>query len=115
MNGLLGAVVSLVVGVGVGGVVVYLGVPLGATRAKPGIQTALATAGIGAALSALLTLLFGWIPVVGLLLSPAAWIGVVGHRTGANPPTAVGVGLVAWAVTVVVAAGFGTILFGGPQ
>ena len=113
--GLLAAVVSLVVGVAVGGVAVYIGVPLGANRAKPDMRTAFTTAGLGAALSALLTLLFGWIPIVGLLLSPAAWIGVVGHRTGATPPVAVGCGLVAWAVTFVVAAGFGAILFGVPQ
>jgi hypothetical protein len=115
IGGLLGGLVSLIVGTLVGGLAVYIGVPLGAGRATPSVEDAFVTAAVGAVLSAVVALLFGWIPLLGPLLAAAAWIGVVGHRTAARPPAAVGVGLVAWAVTFVMTAGISALALGGIQ
>lgn len=112
---LLGGLVSLVVGVLVGGSAIYIGIPLGANHATPTVEDAFVTAAIGAVLSAVATLLFGWIPLVGAVLSAAAWIGAVGQRTAANRPTAVGVGLIAWAITLVMTTGIDVLVLGGVQ
>jgi hypothetical protein len=113
--GLFSGLVSLVVGVLVGGAAIYLGVPLGANHATPTVEDAFVTATVGAVLSVVATLLFGWIPLVGAMLSAAAWIGAVGQRTAANPPTAVGVGLIAWGITLVMTTGIDVLVLGGFQ
>lgn len=113
--GLFGGLVNLVVGILVGGAAIYLGVPLGANHATPTVEDAFVTAAVGAVLSAVATLLFGWIPLVGAVLSTAAWVGAVGQRTAATPPTAVGVGLIAWAITLVMSTGINVLVLGGFQ
>ena len=113
--GLLEGVVSLVIGIVAGGLTIYIGLPLGASRTKPTIEEAFVTAGVGAVLSVAVSLLLGWIPIIGVLLPLAAWIGVVGHRTAARPATTVAVGLVTWAVTLIITTGLTTLAFGGVQ
>lgn len=113
--GLFSGLVSIVVGVLIGGAAIYIGVPLGANRAKPTVEDAFVTAAVGAVLSVVATLLFGWIPLIGAVLSAAAWIGAVGQRTAANPPTAVGVGLIAWAIILVTTIGIDVLVPGGVQ
>jgi|AntDeeMetageno50_2_1112565.scaffolds.fasta_scaffold01750_3 hypothetical protein len=113
--GLLGALVSLVVGILVGGLTIFVGVPLGAGGATPTVEESFATAAVGAVLAVIVTLLFGWIPLFGAILPAAAWVGVVGHRTDARPPTAVGVGVVAWAIALVMTNGLSVLLLGGFQ
>ncbi|WP_228842418.1 hypothetical protein [Halococcus agarilyticus] len=106
---------SLVVGVLVGGLAIYFGVPLGSGRATPTVEESFATAAVGTVLSVVVTLLFGWIPLVGAILPAAAWVGVISHRTDARPPTAVGVGVAAWAVALVATTGVSVLLLGGFQ
>ena len=56
-----------------------------------------AIAVLGTIIWATLHVFFGWIPIVGLLLPPLAWIGVLKRYTASDWPTAVVVGVIAWA------------------
>lgn len=110
--GLFSGLVSLLAGILVGAVAVYAGVPLGVRRTSMTGERALVTAAVAAIVSVVVGALFGWIPIVGTLLSVAAWVGVVGYFTSAAPQTAVGVGLVSWAITLVVTTGVVELLVG---
>lgn len=110
--GLFSGLMNLFAGTLIGSVVIYVGVPLGAEPMTMSGERALVTAAVGAIVGVLVGGLFGWIPVVGALLAVAAWVGAVGYFTSATPSIAVGVGLVAWAVTLVVTTGITTLIFG---
>lgn len=112
LTGLLYGLVSLFAGALVGGLAVYFGVPLGSERVTITGERAFVIGTVGAVVYVVVSGLLGWIPIVGALLGAAAWIGVVSHFTTVDPLTAVGVGLVAWAMTVIVAAGVTEVIFG---
>lgn len=53
---------------------------------------------------------FGWIPVVGLLLPPIAWIGSLKHYTDSDWPTAIVCGIIAWAPSALTYRGVAIII-----
>lgn len=72
---------------------------------------AVAIAVLGTLVWATLHVFFGWIPVVGLLLPPLAWIGVLKRYTESDWPTAVVVGIIAWAPSALAYRGAGILVF----
>ncbi|WP_224270852.1 hypothetical protein [Haloprofundus salinisoli] len=68
-------------------------------------EDAALTAVLGILLGGLVSLLFGWIPLVGPLLSPAVWVVVVKRVTDPDWHVAALVGGLSWALTVVLFAG----------
>lgn len=84
------------------GPAIYGLVPLGPTGTNLTYERAVAIALVGFAIGGLGSLLLGWIPLVGELVAPAAWVGVLLLLEDIERPTAVGVGLVAWALSAVV-------------
>ncbi|MFD1512788.1 hypothetical protein [Halomarina rubra] len=94
---LVDLLVGLLVSVLLTGPAVYVGL---AVRTGTAVTYAYA---VGVALVALVlggltTLVFGWLPVVGVVLSPLVWAGTVRALTRAEWPLALLVGFVTWAL-----------------
>lgn len=53
---------------------------------------------------------FGWIPVIGLLLPPIAWVGVLKHHTDSDWWTATVVSVIAWGPSALAYRGVGILL-----
>ncbi|KTG07616.1 hypothetical protein AUR64_02855 [Haloprofundus marisrubri] len=85
--------------------VVHVGLQLRPGSLQPTYEDAALTAVLGVLLGGLVTLLLGWIPVVGPLFSPAVWVAVVKRVTESDWLVAVLVGGISWALTVVLFAG----------
>jgi hypothetical protein len=65
-----------------------------------GFRRAAVTALIGAIVYTLVGFFFGWIPLLGPLLMLIAWVGVINWQYPGGWGTAIGIGLVAWFVAV---------------
>ncbi|MDS0260579.1 hypothetical protein NDI56_14325 [Haloarcula sp. S1CR25-12] len=83
------------------GPAIYYLVPLGPTGATPSYERAVAIALAGFAIGGLGTFLLGWIPLLGRLVAPASWVGVLLLLDDIDKPTAAGVGLVSWLISAV--------------
>ncbi|WP_318569002.1 hypothetical protein [Salinigranum marinum] len=98
LDSLVGFVVSLLVG----GFGIYVGARVVVDEADFG--HAVVTALVGAVVWAVVGLFLGWIPLVGVLLTLAAYVAVVNWRYPGGWGAAVGIGLVAWVASLVVIA-----------
>jgi len=103
-NGQQAAIVSAVfvflVSLLVGTVAINLGARLLVDR-DTGFRRAIVTALIGSIVYTLVGFFLGWIPFLGPLLMLLAWVGVVNWQYPGGWGTAVGIGVVAWLVAVV--------------
>ena len=67
-----------------------------------GFRRAAITALIGAIVYTLVGFFFGWIPLLGPILMLIAWVGVINWQYPGGWGTAIGIGLVAWLVAVLI-------------
>jgi len=74
-----------------------------------GFRRATVTALFGALVYTLVGVFFGWIPLLGPLLMLVAWVGVINWQYPGGWGTALGIGLVAWLVAVLVLAGLAQV------
>lgn len=95
------AITAVVVAFLVIGPAMYYLVPLGPAGTSLSYERAVAISLVGFAIGGLGTLLLGWIPLVGELVAPATWVGVLLLMEDIERPTAVGVGLVSWGISTV--------------
>lgn len=110
MNGLLFLALWVVVTVGLAAAVIYVGIPLGRRGVSLTADRAIAIALIGTVVAGVLGAIGALIPVVGLLLAPLSWIGVIGWLTSAEWPIVTAVGLVSWALPLVAVSVLGALL-----
>ncbi|MWG33029.1 hypothetical protein [Halomarina oriensis] len=94
---LLDLFVGLLVSTLLTGPVVYVGLAV-RTGTAVTYGYAVAVALLALVLGGLTTVLLGWLPVVGVVLSPLVWAGTVRSLTRAEWPMALFVGFVAWAL-----------------
>ncbi len=108
-----GSLIVLMVSLVIGTIAIYAGARL-IIDADTGIGRAAVTALLGALAWALVSFFFGWIPLLGPLLTLVAWIGVINWQYPGSWTTAAGIGLIAWLVSVavlVVLGSFGIVGF----
>ncbi|WP_435319403.1 hypothetical protein [Haloarchaeobius sp. TZWSO28] len=99
--GLVDSLVVFVVSWIIGTVGIVAGVRAVLER-KTDVGHAAVTALLGAVVWGVVSFLFGWIPLLGILLVLVAWVGVINYRYPGGWKTAAGIGVVAWLVAVVV-------------
>lgn len=95
----LGAIISFVVGLLVGGLALYL-----AARVILGVddyERAVITALLGAIVWGVTSLIVGWVPLLGPLIVLVAWVGVIKWRYPGGWVDAAIVGFAAWAAAAV--------------
>ncbi|MFB6110893.1 MAG: hypothetical protein ABEJ60_08500 [Halodesulfurarchaeum sp.] len=92
----LGAIVSFVVALLIGGLGIYIGAFVVADVED--YTHAVVTAFIGAVAWGLVS----WIPLIGGLIALVVWIGVINWRYSGGWMDAVSIGLVAWVATIIV-------------
>ena len=100
-EGIVSAVFIFLVSLLVGAAAIHLGAQLLVDR-DTGFRRATVTALIGAIVYALVGLFLGWIPLLGPILMLIAWIGVINWQYPGGWGTAIGIGLVAWIVAVLI-------------
>lgn len=110
MNGAPFVALWVLVTIGVGASVCYFGLPVGRRGASLSAERAIAVATIGTVVAGLVGAIGALIPVIGLLLAPLAWIGVVGWLTTARWPIATAVGLSSWALSLVAVSALAALL-----
>lgn len=98
---IVSAVFVFLVSLIVGSVAIHLGARTLIDR-DTGYRRAIVTALIGAIVYTVVGLFLGWIPLLGPLLMLIAWIGVINWQYPGGWVTAIGIGLVAWVVAVVI-------------
>jgi hypothetical protein len=89
--------VSLLVGAGA----IHLSARLLIDR-DTGFRRAVLTALLGAIVYTLVGLFLGWIPILGPLLMLLAWVGIVNWLYPGGWGTAIGIGLLAWILAVLI-------------
>jgi len=97
---LIDSFVVFVVSLLVGGLGIYVG-----ARVLAGVEDyghAVVTAAIGAVVWGIIAVLFGWIPLLGPLVTLVAYLTVIRWRYGVGWLTAAGIGLVAWVASLIV-------------
>lgn len=107
------SLIVLMVSLVIGTIAIYAGARL-IIDADTGIGRAAVTALLGALAWALVSFFFGWIPLLGPLLTLVAWIGVINWQYPGSWTAAAGIGLIAWLVSVavlVVLGSFGIVGF----
>ncbi|QLG29497.1 hypothetical protein HUG10_12305 [Halorarum halophilum] len=98
---MVSAVFIFLVSLLVGAAAIHLGAQLLVDR-DTGFRRATVTALIGAIVYTLVGLFLGWIPLLGPLLMLVAWIAVINWQYPGGWGTAIGIGLVAWIVAVLI-------------
>ena len=98
---LASAVLVFVISLIIGAAAIHLGARLVVDR-DTGFRRATVTALVGAIVYALVGLFLGWIPLLGPLLMLVAWVGVINWQYPGGWGTAIGIGLVAWVVALLV-------------
>lgn len=96
---LTGSLIVLLVNLVIGTIAIYAGARL-IIDADTAIGRAAVTALLGALAWALVSFFFGFIPILGPLLTLVAWIGIINWQYPGGWGTAAGIGLVAWLVAV---------------
>jgi hypothetical protein len=96
------SVVGFVVSLLVGGFGIYVGARV--VVGENDYEHALVTALVGAVVWAVVGLFLGWIPLVGVVLTLVAYVGVVNWRYPGGWVAAAGIALVAWVASLVVLA-----------
>lgn len=95
------SVVIFVINLLIGAIGIYAGAQLLIDRDVE-FSYAAVTALIGAIVWAIVSFFFGWIPILGALLTLVAWVGVINWRFPGGWGTAAAVGFTAWVVAVIV-------------
>ena len=93
---------SLFVGLLVVPPVLYYGMRHLTSAEQVSIKKAAVVAFLGIVVTGGLEFLLGWLPVVGVLVAPLAWIGVVRGFYQTSWPHAAAIGLSSWALPVFV-------------
>ena len=96
------ALLSLFVGLLVIPPVIYYGVRHITPAEHVSVKKAVVVAFLGIVVTGGIAFLFGWLPVVGVLVAPLAWIGVIRGLYRTSWPTAAAIGLSSWALPVFV-------------
>lgn len=100
----LGSIVTFVVGLLVGGLGIYVGSQL--VAGKGDFETAVWTALLASVAWALVTILVGWIPLLGgllgLVLGLVVYLGVISVQYDVDWTEAAAIAVVAWLAVVVV-------------
>ena len=99
---LTAALLSLFVGVLVIPPTIYYSVRRITSADRVSFKKAVVVAFLGIVVTGGLEFLFGWFPVVGVLVAPFAWIGVVKGFYPTSWPAAAAIGLSSWALPVFV-------------
>jgi hypothetical protein len=94
------AFISLFVGLLVIPPILYYGVRCITPAEQVSIKKAVVVAFLGIILTGGLESLVGWLPVVGVLVAPLAWIGVVRGFYSTSWPIAAALGMSSWALPV---------------
>ena len=103
-----GSIIVLLVNLLIGTIAIYAGARL-VIDADTGMGRAAVTALLGALAWALVSFFVGWIPLLGPLLTLLAWIGVINWQYPGGWVSAVGIGLLAWLISVAVLVAFSTV------
>lgn len=101
LQSLSGSLIVLVVNLIIGTIAIYAGARL-IIDADTAVGRAAVTALFGALAWAIVSFFFGFIPILGPLLTLVAWIGIINWQYPGGWGTAAGIGLVAWLVAVAV-------------
>lgn len=95
----LDLVVGLLAGFVLLGPAIYAGLEVIPEEAPVTYAEATATALVGLVLAGTVDFLLGWIPVLGIVLSPLVWSVVVRHFGDASWPASLAVGFGTWALS----------------
>ena len=99
---LAAAFLSLFVGLLVIPPVIYYGVRHITSAEQVSVKKAVVVAFLGIVVTGGLEFLLGWLPVVGVVVAPLAWIGMIRGLYSTSWPTAAAIGLSSWALPVLV-------------
>lgn len=100
-EGIISAVFVFLVSLLIGTAAIHLGAQVMIDR-DTGFARAAVTALIGAVAYTLVGFFVGWIPLLGPLLMLLVWIGVINWQYPGGWGTAIGIGLVAWIVAILI-------------
>lgn len=100
-EGIISAVFVFLVSLLIGTAAIYLGAQLIIDR-ETGFIRAAVTALLGAAAYTLVGFFVGWIPLLGPLLMLIVWIGIINWQYPGGWGTAIGIGLIAWIVAILI-------------
>lgn len=98
-DSIIGAVFAFLVSLIIGAIAIHLGARL-IVDSGAGYRRAAVTALIGAVVWSVVAFFFGWIPLLGPLLTLIAWIGIINWRYEGGWGTAAAIGIVAWLVAL---------------
>ena len=99
LQSLSGSLIILLVNLIIGTIAIYAGARL-VIDADTAVGRAAVTALLGALAWAIVSLFFGFIPLLGPLLTLVAWVGIINWQYPGGWGAAAGIGLVAWLVAV---------------
>ena len=99
LQSLTGSLIVLLVNLIIGTIAIYAGARL-IIDADTAVGRAAVTALLGALAWAIVSFFFGFIPLLGPLLTLVAWIGIINWQYPGGWGAAAGIGLVAWLVAV---------------
>lgn len=104
LGSIIGSVVTFVISLVVGGIGIYVGAQV--MTGKGGFEQAIWTALLTALGWTVVSLLVGWIPLLGGLLATllgfAVYLGIINARYPGGWGNALGIALIAWLASVVV-------------
>jgi len=106
--GLITGLITFVVGALIGGLGIYVGAQLVAGEGS--YTEALVTALVGSLVWAVVGTFFGWVPLLGPLVTLLAYLGVLKFAYGVSWVEAAGIALVAWVTLLVVFVVLGPLL-----
>lgn len=98
---IISAVFVFLVSLLIGTAAIHLGAQVMIDR-DTGFLRAAVTALIGAIVYTLIGFFLGWIPFLGPLLMLIAWIGIINLQYPGGWGTAIGIGLIAWIVAILI-------------
>ena len=98
---IISAVFVFLISLLIGTAAIHLGAQVMIDR-DTGFLRAAVTALIGAIVYALIGFFLGWIPFLGPLLMLIAWIGIINLQYPGGWGTAIGIGLIAWIVAILI-------------
>ena len=99
LQSLTASLIVLLVNLIIGTIAIYAGARL-VIDADTAVGRAAVTALLGALAWAIVSLFFGFIPLLGPLLTLVAWVGIINWQYPGGWGAAAGIGLVAWLVAV---------------
>lgn len=97
---LLESLIVFLVSLGIGALGIHLGAMF--VQGESDYRNAIITAFIGALVWSIMGFFFGWIPLLGPILTFIAWLGVVNWRYSGGWVDAVSIALIAWISVAVI-------------